>query len=46
VGGALGAILTDAFAKHAIDPLSHGWLFDGNGRQMPVQLADVAGIFA
>jgi Amt family ammonium transporter len=45
VGGALGAMLTGVFAKSAINPLGHGWLFDGNGRQMLIQFYDVAGTF-
>ena len=45
VGGALGAILTGALAKNAINPLAHGWLFDGNANQMLIQFYDVAGTF-
>ena len=41
VGGALGAILTGAFANSAINPLGKGWLIDGNFHQMLVQLATV-----
>jgi len=46
VGGALGAMLTGALAKSAVNPLGHGWIFDGNSRQMLVQLCDVAATFA
>jgi Amt family ammonium transporter len=45
VGGALGAILTGALAKHAINPSGSGWLFDGNAHQMLVQLYDVGATF-
>ena len=45
VGGALGAMLTGAFAKSAINPVGKGWLFDGNGHQMLIQFYDVAGTF-
>jgi len=45
VGGALGALLTGALAKHAINASAHGWLFDGNAKQMLVQSADVAATF-
>ena len=41
VGGALGALLTGAFANSAINPASKGWLMDGNFHQMLVQLWDV-----
>jgi len=43
VGGALGAILTGVFASNAINPLAKGWLFDGNGGQMLIQVYDVVG---
>ena len=38
VGGALGAILTGAFASSAINPAGKGWLNDGNIGQMLIQL--------
>jgi len=41
VGGALGAILTGAFASSAINPAGKGWINDGNFGQMLVQLYDV-----
>src|ERR1700742_3008394 len=31
VGGALGAMMTGAFAKNAINSAGKGWLYDGNG---------------
>jgi Amt family ammonium transporter len=45
VGGALGAMLTGVFASNAINPSAHGWLIDGNGRQMLIQFYDVAAVF-
>jgi Amt family ammonium transporter len=48
VGGALGAILTGAFASKAINggiPSKGGWLIDGNFDQMRLQLIDVAAVF-
>src|ERR1700760_361907 len=45
VGGALGALLTGAFAKNAINSAGKGWLFDGNGHQMLIQFYDVAATF-
>jgi Amt family ammonium transporter len=45
VGGALGAILTGAFASSAINGNGHGWLTDGNGGQMLIQLYDVLAVF-
>src|ERR1700761_2574509 len=45
VGGALGAILTGAFASNKINSLGSGWLTDGNGVQMLYQLIDVAVVF-
>ncbi|HUJ03601.1 MAG TPA: ammonium transporter [Rhizomicrobium sp.] len=45
VGGALGAFLTGALAKNAINSSAHGWLFDGNFHQMWVQFVDVAAVF-
>ena len=45
VGGALGALLTGAFAKNAINSVGKGWLADGNGAQMLYQLIDVAAVF-
>jgi Amt family ammonium transporter len=45
VGGALGAILTGVFANSAINSAGKGWLFDGNGHQMLIQLYDVLGTF-
>ena len=45
VGGALGAMLTGAFAKNAINSASKGWLYDGNGHQMLIQFYDVGIVF-
>jgi Amt family ammonium transporter len=45
VGGALGAMLTGAFASNAINGAAHGWLIDGNAGQMLIQFYDVAGVF-
>jgi Amt family ammonium transporter len=45
VGGALGALLTGAFASNAINSLAHGWLIDGNFGQMFIQLEDVGAVF-
>jgi ammonium transporter, Amt family len=45
VGGALGAMLTGALASNAINTSAHGWLIDGNGRQMLIQFYDVAATF-
>ena len=45
VGGALGAMLTGAFAKNSINSLGKGWLTDGNGGQMLIQFYDVAAVF-
>ncbi|MBL6854346.1 MAG: ammonium transporter [Alphaproteobacteria bacterium] len=48
VGGALGAMLTGALAKKAINAAgapNGGWLFDGNGHQMLIQFYDVAAVF-
>ena len=45
VGGALGAMLTGAFASNSINSLSKGWLIDGNGHQMLLQFYDVAAVF-
>jgi Amt family ammonium transporter len=45
VGGALGAMLTGAFASNAINSSGKGWLIDGNGHQMLIQFYDVAGVF-
>ena len=45
VGGALGAILTGAFASNAINSVGKGWLIDGNFGQMIVQLEDVGAVF-
>ncbi|MEY4707083.1 MAG: hypothetical protein RJB58_806 [Pseudomonadota bacterium] len=41
VGGALGALLTGAFASSAVNPAGKGWINDGNFGQMLIQLADV-----
>ncbi len=41
VGGALGAIMTGAFASSAVNPAGKGWINDGNFGQMLIQLADV-----
>jgi len=49
VGGALGAMLTGAFASKAINNVAPfqngGWLLDGNGHQMLIQFYDVAAVF-
>jgi ammonium transporter, Amt family len=48
VGGALGAMMTGAFASKVINPGSApqgGWLLDGNGHQMLIQFYDVAFVF-
>jgi Amt family ammonium transporter len=45
VGGALGAFLTGALAKNAINSAGKGWIFDGNGHQMLIQFYDVAATF-
>jgi Amt family ammonium transporter len=45
VGGALGALMTGALAKNSINSLGKGWIFDGNGHQMLIQLYDVLGTF-
>ena len=45
VGGALGALLTGAFAKNAINSAGKGWLADGNGAQMLYQAIDIAAVF-
>ncbi|HEV2650740.1 MAG TPA: ammonium transporter [Rhizomicrobium sp.] len=45
VGGALGALMTGAFASNAINSAGKGWLIDGNGGQMLIQLYDVLGTF-
>jgi len=45
VGGALGALLTGAFASNAINSSAHGWLLDGNLGQMWLQLEDVLATF-
>jgi Amt family ammonium transporter len=45
VGGALGALLTGAFASNKINSLGKGWLIDGNGHQMLIQFYDVAAVF-
>jgi len=45
VGGALGAMMTGALAKNAINSAGKGWIFDGNGHQMLIQFYDVAGTF-
>ena len=45
VGGALGAMLTGALAKNAINSSGKGWIFDGNGHQMLIQFYDVAATF-
>ena len=45
VGGALGAMMTGAFASNAINMSSKGWLIDGNAGQMLIQLYDVLGVF-
>ena len=41
VGGALGAIMTGAFASSAVNPAGKGWINDGNFGQMLIQLADI-----
>ena len=45
VGGALGAMLTGAFASNAINSTAKGWLIDGNFGQMFIQFEDVAAVF-
>jgi Amt family ammonium transporter len=45
VGGGLGAMLTGAFAKKAINSAGSGWLTDGNGHQMLIQFYDVGAVF-
>jgi len=45
VGGALGAMLTGAFASNAINSAGKGWLIDGNAHQMLIQFYDVAAVF-
>jgi Amt family ammonium transporter len=45
VGGALGAMLTGVFASNAINSTAHGWLTDGNAKQMLIQFYDVAAVF-
>src|SRR3984957_1456145 len=45
VGGALGAMLTGAFAKKAINSAGSGWLTDGNAHQMLIQFYDVGAVF-
>ncbi|HEY4987759.1 MAG TPA: ammonium transporter [Bradyrhizobium sp.] len=45
VGGALGALMTGAFASNAINSAGKGWLIDGNGGQMLIQFYDVIGTF-
>jgi Amt family ammonium transporter len=49
VGGALGAMMTGAFASKAINsamPFQNGgWLIDGNFGQMIIQFYDVAAVF-
>ena len=45
VGGALGAMLTGAFAKKAINSAGKGWLTDGNGAPDALQVNDVAAVF-
>ena len=45
VGGALGALLTGVFAKNAINSLGKGWIYDGNGHQMLIQLYSVIATF-
>jgi ammonium transporter, Amt family len=45
VGGALGAMMTGAFASNAINSAGKGWLIDGNGSQMLYQFYDVAATF-
>ncbi|MGA7676008.1 MAG: ammonium transporter [Rhizomicrobium sp.] len=45
VGGALGALLTGAFASNAINSSAKGWLIDGNFGQMWIQFVDVAAVF-
>ncbi|HWA02627.1 MAG TPA: ammonium transporter [Rhizomicrobium sp.] len=46
VGGALGALLTGALARNAVNPSAHGWLYDGNAGQMAIQFCGVAATFA
>jgi Amt family ammonium transporter len=45
IGGALGAIMTGMFASNKINSAAHGWLLDGNLKQMGLQFADVGIVF-
>jgi Amt family ammonium transporter len=45
IGGALGAIMTGMFASNKINSAAHGWLLDGNLKQMWLQFIDVAAVF-
>jgi len=45
IGGALGAILTGVFASNKINSAAHGWLLDGNLKQMWLQFIDVGVVF-
>lgn len=48
VGGALGAMMTGAFASKAINAAgapNGGWLIDGNAHQMLIQFYDVGAVF-
>jgi len=45
IGGALGAILTGAFASNHINSSAKGWLIDGNFHQMILQFIDVGAVF-
>ena len=45
IGGALGAMMTGMFASNKINSAAHGWLLDGNLKQMWLQFIDVASVF-
>jgi Amt family ammonium transporter len=45
IGGAFGAIMTGLFARNVINSNAHGALYDGNWKQMILQLEDVGAVF-
>jgi ammonium transporter, Amt family len=45
IGGALGALMTGMFASNKINSAAHGWLIDGNLKQMWLQFVDVGAVF-
>src|SRR5579863_1898454 len=45
IGGALGAMMTGMFASNKINSAAHGWLLDGNLKQMWLQFVDVGAVF-